>query len=103
MKVSELIDLGFQGNIFTWSNMQIGRDNILERASANYQWRNLFPRAIVYHGARVGSDHAPIILDFDPVGRRKHIFRFESSWLQEEECKNIVENSWSSGCHRRSH
>lgn len=59
----ELFDLSIEGNRFTWSNKQAGDHCIqerLDRGLANDLWRNLFPRAWVYHLTRVLSDHNPI-------------------------------------------
>jgi hypothetical protein len=45
-----LVDLGFVGNKFTWSNHRKGRANIrerLDRGIANLDWVHLFPNSLV--------------------------------------------------------
>ena len=41
-----LVDLGFQGNIYTWNNGRDGDDFVqerLDRACATVEWRDMFP------------------------------------------------------------
>ena len=61
-----LVDLGFQGNMFTWNNGR-PRDAFvqeqLDRACANSEWRSLFPHAKVIHIQSSYFDHNPIIIN----------------------------------------
>ena len=65
-----LIDLGFQGTRFTWTNKNpIWQHNIKERLDkglGNTEWKLLFPAAEISHLPRVKSDHCPILLNIDP-------------------------------------
>lgn len=61
-----MLDLGYSGNPFTWTNGRHGRGLIkerLDRGLVNREWCLLFPRATVTHIARVASDHAQVILN----------------------------------------
>lgn len=63
-----LVDLGFVGNRFTWSNHRVGRANIrerLDRGFANQDWVHLFPNSLINHFSASKSDHCPILLSID--------------------------------------
>ncbi|KAL8461808.1 hypothetical protein ACS0TY_033056 [Phlomoides rotata] len=103
-----LQDLGSTGNDFTWTNGQMGQDNIqvrLDRALANSLWRLWFSDARVLHLPRYKSDHSPILMECniqkDQRGARKRkkqkIFRFEKMWLEKEACGDIVAHGWDQG------
>ncbi|KAF7133357.1 hypothetical protein RHSIM_Rhsim09G0070000 [Rhododendron simsii] len=94
-----LVDLDFKGPKFTWRNNRSGDDFIMERidmAFANSKWRELHEQAMVFVEAAVGSDHNPLILNtsvpLDKVGKP---FKFESFWVTDEECKEVVTRAWN--------
>lgn len=65
-----LIDLGFSGPRFTWSNLRPGLGHVkerLDRALSNADWRLLFPEAIVQHLPRTYSDHCPLLVDLSGI------------------------------------
>lgn len=99
MRAQGLIDLGFQGAPFPWSNKRSGSAFIrecLDREIANGDWRLLFSRAFIKHFPRFASDHAALFLDTygDQQGLPKP-FRFEAFWLRNTSCRSIVANAWS--------
>lgn len=60
-----LVDLGFKGSAYTWTNRQSTSNAIfecLDRVVATVQWSQLYPQAFVNHLPRIHSDHAPILL-----------------------------------------
>lgn len=60
-----LIDLGFEGPLFTWSNIRQGQTNIQGRLDCSYfnrRWASLFPDARVTHLPRKKSNHLPLWL-----------------------------------------
>lgn len=97
-----LVDLGFEGHKFTWSNKQAGVHNIqerLDRGLANSDWIARFPLVWVQHLQPVLSDHCPILIQLVGLreGQRKkrvRCFKFEKMWLQEGRCRDIVVDNW---------
>ena len=81
-----LMDLGFQGPRFTWTNKSpVWQCNIkerLDRGLGNAKWKILFPAAEVHHLPRVKSNHCPILLITDPLEQKSpKPFQFEQMWL----------------------
>jgi hypothetical protein len=99
-----LVDLGFHGDIYTWTNNQVDENHIKERLDrffATTNWISMFPRVTNYHLMNYMSDHNPILLvfgtnnDFSEDSRPKvQIKRFENGWLQEQACNQIVKETW---------
>ncbi|KAG0523282.1 hypothetical protein BDA96_07G110100 [Sorghum bicolor] len=105
LEVSELHDLGFEGNVFTWRNKQSkGESHIrerLDRAVANFEWLAKFPLVRVKNGDTYHSDHRALVVctEDDLVGRKPKAqgpFKFEAEWLKEEGFKDIVKEGWES-------
>jgi hypothetical protein len=95
-----LVDLGFRGPKYTWSNCREGRAIIkerLDRGVANMEWRTWFPAALVSVEAAVSSDHAPLILSLKKIPKRKKgnkHFRYEAAWALEDGCKEVIATVW---------
>ena len=94
-----LLDLGFSGPKYTWSNLRQVSDLILERLDrcfANPSWRILYPEASVTHLPHVFSDHYPVLIELTkppPLTSNKP-FRFQTMWLLHPEFPSLVQNSW---------
>jgi len=92
-----LVDLGFVGNLLTWSNRRPAPSNIrerLDRALCDSDWRLLFPRARVIHLSVHRSDHVPIMLDTEgEVASWPKPFRFEAMWTLDETSQDVVEHA----------
>jgi hypothetical protein len=104
----DLHDLGFSGDRFTWRNKQMKRNTHirerLDRAVANYTWRDRFSLVKVRNGDPYHSDHRPVVIvTCDDRGRRirgaagEKAFHFEAAWLKEERCRGLVEEAWEEG------
>ncbi|XP_075650139.1 uncharacterized protein LOC142620669 [Castanea sativa] len=96
-----LINLGFQGSKYTWVNKQeIGHfiQEWLDRAFANQDWVNLYPKASITHLTRVHSDHCPILLCLDkpPSLRLTRLFRFQPIWMSHPLFTNLLSENWTS-------
>ncbi|KAL7212909.1 hypothetical protein ACSBR2_015580 [Camellia fascicularis] len=93
-----LMDLEFKGVPYTWSNNQLGADNVrerLDRAVATVEWRTLFPCAQVFHELHFGSDHCPLILNCCyPLKKIPRIFKFETMWTTSPHCEDVIRAKW---------
>jgi hypothetical protein len=99
-----LTDLGFQGDIFTWTNNQEGTDHIkerLDRYCASTNWITKFPRFTNYHLLNSTSDHNPILLVFgtnldfrNDSHSKMRTKRFENIWVQDTNCSQIIKDTW---------
>lgn len=95
----ELMDLGFKGTAYTWTNNQVGEANIRERldkAFATMAWRDWFSFAQVFHESIIGSDHYPLIVNcYVPPKRVPQLFKFES--ICEHQVRSVGKSSRGRG------
>ncbi|KAK9021291.1 hypothetical protein V6N11_011289 [Hibiscus sabdariffa] len=102
-----LIEIQSKGGAYTWSNQRSEEEEIcekLDRVLTSLEWGFLFPKTIVFIDAAIASDHAPVVTLLNGLQKKfKKNFKFESSWLIEEECSQIVKEEWVStgGRHQR--
>ena len=93
-----LIDLGFHGPRFTWTNKsptwQSTIKERLDRGLGNADWTLLFPSTEIHHLPRVKSNHCLIMLNTDPSEPKP--FRFEQMWLTDPTFPSLVKDSWKS-------
>lgn len=100
-----LIDLGYYGQKYTWSNKKTTNSHIKERLDRFFVssgWINKFPFYKNTHLTRFKSDHNPLLLEFfentecREISKRRHtIRRFENLCLQDMECYHIVKTTWN--------
>lgn len=93
-----LIDLKISNRSYTWSNNQ-GNPVMatLDRILASTDWDALFPLTLIKPLPRIGSDHAPLLLDTGgPTVSGEKKFRFEKGWFSIEGFTAFVEKIWNS-------
>ncbi|XP_062006021.1 uncharacterized protein LOC133723219 [Rosa rugosa] len=92
-----MIDMGFHGSCFTWSNNRIKER--LDRGFCNVSWRATFDEAFIQHLPKTRFDHCPIIMQLfsnNFVNREAAPFRFQAMWFSHDNYVDFVSNTWSS-------
>jgi hypothetical protein len=98
----DLTDIHLDGYPFTWVKSS-GTDHMIEerldRALVSSDWLAKFPNAKLRNILSSHSDHSPILLHCSTVVQQqyKHEFRFENSWLLEEDIGEVVQEGWNDG------
>ncbi|GAU30590.1 hypothetical protein TSUD_392810 [Trifolium subterraneum] len=98
----DLTDIHLEGYPFTWIKSR-GSDHVIEerldRALASSEWLDIFPNAKLINLLSSHSDHSPILLQCSPTIKQqyKYEFKFENSWLKEEDIGEVVNEGWDSG------
>lgn len=97
-----LIDLGFYGSKFTWSNLRGAQFRIwkrLYRAMVFDAWLKDIPLSTITHLSSVGSDHCPLLLEMqERVDSYVKYFKFLDCWVEHPIFINTVENCWQKPC-----
>ena len=93
-----MIDLGFAGPKYTWTNHRPITSLILERIDrcfANSGWRLLYSEAIVTHLPRTFSDHCPVLLELSKSSTNNFNkpFRFQTMWLLHPDFYRVVQQA----------
>ncbi|XP_071939813.1 uncharacterized protein [Coffea arabica] len=95
---NQLIDIGFEGIPWTWSNnWEEGKEikERLDRVLCSRQWRKEFEKAKCLHIQNEASDHAMMLLDTDSCGRKwKRRFFFDRNWLKHKEVGELISREW---------
>ena len=98
VNLRNLIDLGYNGPRFTWTNK---RDTglvmkRLDRVLTNSHWKLLFEETNVLHLPRTSFNHNPILVNTNPIpfnyGQRP--FRLETIWFTDPSFLGIIKDSW---------
>ncbi|KAG6635752.1 hypothetical protein CIPAW_11G064200 [Carya illinoinensis] len=99
-----LYDLGCRNGFYTWSNRHNDHSftkERLDRCVANNKWRDMFKSAGVQGLSARSSDHLPLLVltRGNEVRQRRgqFPFRFEASWVKEEDCEEKIKQEWVRG------
>lgn len=93
-----LVDLGFIGPPFTWTNDRTRTGIIrtrIDSAHTTPNWLSIFRDRKIMHFPMNRSDHYPILLKTHNYFTNGHKpFRFETMWMNHADFQNIVKNWW---------
>ena len=72
----------------------------MDRALETPNWMDFFPVAKLHHLSSSALDHSPLSLHFAYRWMKKktrRTFKFESMWLKDSKCEDVVKTTWESG------
>lgn len=97
-----LMDMGFSGPRFSWTNLWYTGELIQESRTGRWQTLpggNFFPNAHVNHLTSVPSDHCPLLLKCNPEKENfaPRPFRFELMWMDHPDFRNLMSTTWDEG------
>ena len=95
---NHLLDIGFVGHPWTWSNnWEQGGDikQRLDRGLCSYPWSQVYEKIHCTHIASYASDHSILLFDtMMNIGRRKKRFYFDKRWLKRDDIGEVVRSAW---------
>ncbi|XP_073051334.1 uncharacterized protein [Primulina eburnea] len=93
---SGLIDVGFEGSSFTWTNKTIWKR--LDRVLLSVDWGDHFSSLRAEHLARTVSDHCPLLVTAPVFARGPSSFRFQRMWVRHHGFLQTVRLIWNLPC-----
>ncbi|XP_020682981.2 uncharacterized protein LOC110099977 [Dendrobium catenatum] len=99
MAANDLVDPGFSGPAFTWTNNKDARSIIFSRLDHFFVSSPIldsFQGLKVRHLSRIASDHCPILCSFQSEVRQKnsHWIKFEDIWTSYPKAWQLVWDKW---------
>ncbi|KAH0734895.1 hypothetical protein KY285_010602 [Solanum tuberosum] len=97
IEVCGLMDLGFNGQKFTWSNNRGINYRVwkrLDRGMVNDSWVEKIPHTTITHLPSVGSDHCPLLMEINAINDN-HIKYFRSKTEERVRVaeENLIQNN----------
>ena len=94
-----MIDIGFAGPRFTWTNrreVQALIQEKIDRYFVNPSWCVIYPDTRVTHFTQCHSDHCPMLLEMQSRAHYGRIrpFCFQTGWLLDPSFFPIVHHAW---------
>ncbi|KAH9648147.1 reverse transcriptase domain-containing protein [Citrus sinensis] len=104
IQACNLVDMGYKGYQFTWSNRRFVTGYVeerLDRFLCSNDWSKSFQNLPASHLANWVSNHCPIMLDIKERSKEINYKRrsfprdhYEDIWSSYENCQNIVREEW---------
>ncbi|XP_021605634.1 uncharacterized protein LOC110610068 [Manihot esculenta] len=95
---NSLIDLGFEGTSFTWSEDDINssyKAARLDRCLCTEIWRMTFSRATIIHAPKLHFNHCPIFMNcFGVTNSFVRRFHFQAAWTAHKDFVDVVFRGW---------
>ncbi|XP_073154059.1 uncharacterized protein [Henckelia pumila] len=93
---SALVDAGFEGSSFTWTNKSIWKR--LDRVFVSVDWGDHFNSIRVEHLSCTVSDHCPLLVSAPIFARGPSSFRFQSMWTRHPGFLQTIRLNWNMPC-----
>ena len=90
-------DIGFVGPQYTWR--RTNAESRIDRVLASTRWLERFPNVMVTHLPWYKSDHRPLLLNLQGLGKekgRRRPFRFIAAWVLHDKFDSFVQENWNS-------
>ncbi|XP_042450686.1 uncharacterized protein LOC122035343 [Zingiber officinale] len=91
-----LIDTGFVGDKFTWTNLRIWKR--LDRVLISSSWNVKDYGVRIEHLNRATSDHCPLLISFPSISPSVSSFRFQRMWINHPNFELTVRLNWFLPC-----
>ncbi|XP_071920779.1 uncharacterized protein [Coffea arabica] len=95
---NELVDIGFVGIPWTWSNTWDGEGEVkerLDRCLGSVGWMQLYENVTCEHIEKEASDHYLLMVDTNPQQRRgKRRFFFDQRWAKDKASDMVIKTAW---------
>ncbi|KAL0300009.1 UNVERIFIED_CONTAM: hypothetical protein Scaly_3063100 [Sesamum calycinum] len=89
-----LMDAGFEGDPYTWTNKRVWKR--LDRVLYSKEWTDTYNSTRVQHLPRRLSDHHPLFITAAKTENRKpSSFRFQNMWLNHHSFFDTVRQEWN--------
>ena len=98
MAECDLYDLRHSRNFLSWRGKRY--EHVvhcrLDRAMSNGAWAEAYPASTCVYLCFEGSDHRPLLTDFDMSKKKKKgIFRYDRRLKESEEVSHLIEEAWN--------
>ncbi|XP_071906076.1 uncharacterized protein [Coffea arabica] len=95
---NEPVDVGFDGNPWTWCNNWENEGEIkqrLDRMLCTFTWFQSFDNTRCKHIDNYSYDHSMLVVDTEPEeNKRRKKFIFDKRWIEREGIDRVIKEAW---------